>query len=217
MVGVLHPNSPERPAAGEIERLIRRAQAGDLPARDALIERFYPEVSRMVRRQLDLQVRNSKQALAALFSTGDVVHEVLMGVMRDLRRFRAGDERAFVSYLATTVTTQLMDTIRFHRAKCRDRGRDRAGTVLARAELSSDMTSPTRAVRNREFDAAVDEVVALLPQRLRDVFRLRFRQERPYAEIARTLGMSSAEAARKAARTAHARVLVGLRRRGFEA
>lgn len=194
--------------------LLSRARAHDREALEALCERFYPSVRDMVHRELALDLRRGRPWLTALFSTGDVVHDVFLGVLRDLPQFQGEDERTFEGFLASAVTHRLIYMIRHHQAGCRDgrrRAPDAAAETLPRAD---DATSPTQAASRNEATAAVRSELVRLASRDRVLLEMRFRQEASYQAIAETFDLPSAEAARKAVRTARARLLVRLRERG---
>jgi len=202
--------------AVDLPSVLARAKRGDETARAELIDRFYPSVSEMVHRELALDMRRGRPWLAALFSTGDVVHDVFVGVLRDLDDFQGRDERAFEGFLAKTVTHRLLDTIRFHEAARRD-GR-RVGRVRDphSVDAPSDATSPTNVAARHEEADAVQSAIATLGERDRDLLEMRFRREATYAQIAAALDIPSEDAARKAVRAAQARLMVKLRARGLD-
>ncbi len=197
---------------GAFAQLLSAAKSGDREAQDALVGRVYPEVRRLVHKELSQSLRRSRPELSALFSTGDVVHDVLLGVLRDLHSFKGDDQPALTQYLAVRVSHQLIDTIRFHQAKCRDRRR--GGVDSAAHEPASTDPSPTSAAAARESAAALDAAIATLPERLRQVLELRYRRGMAHADVAAALGFPSAEAARKAERTARAQLSVRMRALG---
>lgn len=198
----------------DFHEALARARRGDEEARGQLVEKYYPVVQRMVHRELEARVRRGRPWLAGLFSTGDVVHDVLIGVLRDLHGFQGSDEKAFVCYLATNVTHQLLDAMRFHQAQRRDRRRVKA-TEDFDARVGRTM-SPTSAASDKEEHTAVHAELAGLSERDRELLELRFQREAGYAEIAAELGYDSAEAVRRAVRSALSRLLVKLRARGID-
>lgn len=206
---------PERIEHVELQELINRSKQGDERARALLIEQFYPPLRDMVHRELSLELRRAKPWLAALFSTGDVVHDVIIGVLRNLGGFEGSDEKAFVRYLHTSVTHRLLDTIRFHEAARRDRRRVGGETDFAMASPSTAV-SPIQAASRSEQARGVREALRHLTSRDRALLEMRFRRDAAYTEIAFEFGLPSAEAARKAIRTARARALMKLRARGID-
>jgi len=187
----------------------------DCSARDQLVNRFYPVVQEMVHRRLRAERRQNKSWMAAMFSTGDVVHDVFMRVLQGVESFD-GDEQDFERYLARTVTHRLLDAIRYHAAGRRD-GRRASGDVIDRAEeLPGDGTSPTSAAARQEEALIVTEALRALTAKDRELLELRQRRGATYREIAEELRLPSPDAARKATCLAEARLLVALRARGVD-
>ncbi|MEM7200165.1 MAG: sigma-70 family RNA polymerase sigma factor [Planctomycetota bacterium] len=195
--------------------LLQRAKQGDEAARASLVERFYPSVQQMVHRELALDLRHGRPWLASLFSTADVVQDVFIGVLRDLPGVHGEDERAFEGYLASTVTHRLLRMLRFHQAGRRD-GRRGGRALLDAAAVTAGMTSPTQAARRSEQTDHVNREVERLAPRDQIVLEMRFWHGASYQDIATACGMPSSEAARKAVRSARARLLVRLRAKGLD-
>ncbi|MEM7204817.1 MAG: sigma-70 family RNA polymerase sigma factor [Planctomycetota bacterium] len=196
---------------------LNRARASDARACNDLVEAFYPKVRAMVQRELDLDLRRGRPWLGSVLSTGDILHDVFLGVLRDLDNFHGTEARAFEAYLAGAVSHRLVDVLRFHQAHRRDPRRARSHFDLEATLRDADLTSPTQAAARSEETTAVHTALAELAERDRELLALRFRREAPYQEIARTFDFPSAEAARKAVRTARARLLIRLRRLGVKA
>ena len=109
------------PVTSEIESMIDAARSGDKAAIDALCARLYPRVEHMVHRSLAQDVRRKRPWLGALFSTGDVVQEIFIGVTKDLDDIRGREESSLLHYIATLTRNRLVDAIRFYEASRRDR------------------------------------------------------------------------------------------------
>ncbi|MEM7205550.1 MAG: sigma-70 family RNA polymerase sigma factor [Planctomycetota bacterium] len=188
------------------------ARAHDDPrARDSLVARFYPAVERQVHAKLEAERRRKSGGLAAMFSTGDLVHEVFLRVLQGVTTFEGGADE-FERYLAKTVTHRLLDAIRYLEATRRHGPRLED---IEADEPASDVTSPNAAAARREEAAKVDEALAALTAKDRQLLELRMRKHATFAEIAEQAGMPSADAARKATHMAEARLLVALRARGI--
>jgi len=186
----------------------------DPQSRAKLVARFYPVVQEMVHRKLNSERRRGKPWMSAMFSTGDVVHDVFMRVLQGVESFD-GDEHDFEHYLAKTVTHRLLDAIRYHEAARRD-GRRISDLDERDGELRSDDTSPTAAAARHEEAEIVTEALRALTTKDQELLGLRLRQGATYREIADELGLPSADAARKATCLAEARLLVALRARGVD-
>ncbi|MEM7205457.1 MAG: sigma-70 family RNA polymerase sigma factor [Planctomycetota bacterium] len=194
--------------------LILRAKNGDLAARAELIERIYPQVRDAVHRQLSRDFRANRPWLGSLFSTGDVVHEVLVGVLRDLAAFEGNDAESLTHYLAAMVHHRLVDMLRHHQALRRD-GR-RVGRTIDPNDVDPDHPSPVHILGRGEHAEHVHQAMAALTARDRTLLELRFSRGATYPEIAQNLGYAHVDTARKAVNNAHARLLVALRLRGIQ-
>ncbi len=209
----LSPPGPGPSDHRSIHDLVVLAQQGDDYARSHLVDRFYPSVQDAVHRRLSYDLRRTRPWLASLLSTGDVVQEVFYGVLRDLDSFEGDSEDDFVRFVSATVTHRLIDTIRFHESKRRD-GR-RTGRDVDVAQIGTgDPNGTVERVVSREETAVVQEALAGLGSRDRALLELRFRLRSTYPQIGAALGME-ADAARKAVRTAEARLLFVLQQRGI--
>lgn len=159
--------------------------------------------------------RRSKPWLAALFSTGDVVHDVFLQVLRGMETFDGGDAD-LRHYLAKAVTHRVLDYIRFYEAARRD-GRRLIGVPVGAATAPArDADSPNEAAVRREEAALLAGALGALRPRDRQLLDLRLKQSKTYEGIAIALGLPSADAARKASHLAQARLLVALRARGID-
>jgi RNA polymerase sigma factor (sigma-70 family) len=191
--------------------VLRRAQAGDRGALEVLLERFYPRVQRAVHRRLERDFRAHHRWIAPLFSTGDVVQEVFLGIVRSLHQLAGSDEDSFVRYLTCAVRNRLVDAIRHHGAAVRDARRDREPP----AEDPPDRSNPVLALAVAERDALYRAIVGTLAIRQQRLIELRWEDGLDFARIARILAFPTADAARKAHAKARALLLARLQRAGL--
>jgi RNA polymerase sigma factor (sigma-70 family) len=193
------------------------AAAGDAAAQTALVEEFYGSVQALVHKRLELDFRRRHPWILPLFSTRDVVHDVLADVVRRLDSTDFSDRDAFAAYLATAVRNHLLDAVRFHEAERRDARRNREGPAdaTAVAERTPDAgPSPTLAATVREQAGLLRAAMAELGERQRALLEQRMVEERTFPELARALGYASEDTARQAFLDAQARLLLKLRARG---
>ncbi len=205
--------SPMTSTPSALEMIVA-ARRGDPGALDDLLARFHPTVRRKVHVALQAELRGKRPWLVSMFSTGDVVQEVLVAVVRDVDSFRGIEERSFASYLATLVKNRLVDTIRFHEALRRDPRR--ASFSLDQLDhdvADSDADPAVRAVRADQIEVFC-RIVAGFPTREAQLLRERLEHESPFEELAANLGYPSADAARKAFYAVQARLLTRLRATG---
>src|SRR5205814_2024767 len=75
-----------------LPELLQAARGGDGPARAELVSRFYPRVQALVHGQIQRRLRAGGHGALARMSTGDVVQEVFMEVLRGLDRWEGNEE-----------------------------------------------------------------------------------------------------------------------------
>lgn len=190
----------------EFSVLLRSVRDGDESALNDLFDRYYAVVQRLVHKGLATEMRPGRPWLGALFSTGDVVQEVFMSVLRDLENFEGGSEPQFVKFLATVTKSRLVDSIRFHEAMRRDRRRVRPVADEVRAKRGS----PVRDAVTAEEVALFCSALSRFPERERLLLRGRLERGAQYAVLADELGYPSPDAARKAFHSAQARLAMNL-------
>jgi RNA polymerase sigma factor (sigma-70 family) len=203
------------PVMDGLPSLLAAAKAGSASARNDLLARFHPRVAELVHGQIQRRLRPQQHALLRLLSTGDVVQEVLLDVLRNLDRWDADDEGAFTALLATLVEHRLLDQIRKSQAGRRDvRRQDRAGPATAGVAETGD--GPATLAAAAEQVAIYREVLAGFPERERALLALRLEDGCEWQDVAARLAWPSADAARKAFHAVEARLLLRLRQRGLD-
>lgn len=193
------------------EPLLDAARRGEEGALDALCARLYPRVQQCVHRALAADVRRNRPWLGALFSTGDVVQEVFLGVLKDIEDFRGHTEVAFVHYLATLTKNRLVDAIRFFEASRRDRRRVGHGEDVLGA-LEEGGGGPEELAIATEQIARFHRALSSFSERDRALLRARIEDAAAFEDISQALGYASADSARKAFHVAQAKLLARLRR-----
>jgi RNA polymerase sigma factor (sigma-70 family) len=188
---------------------LQAARRGDAEALEFLAERFYPVVQRLVHRRLELDLRASRPWLATRFSTGDVVQEVFLGVLKDLGAFAGDNEGAFVGYLAMVVRNRIIDAIRFHEAERRD-GR-RVGLSADQLDLAGPGDDPAAGLRAAEEQTRLREALMRFEPREQLLLRARLESLATFRELAEQLGYHDESGARRAYYAAHARLALALK------
>jgi RNA polymerase sigma factor (sigma-70 family) len=197
--------------------LLAAAAAGDAAARSALVDEFYAPVQKLVHQRLELDFRRRHPWILPLFSTRDVVHDVLTDVVRRLDATDFPHRDAFAAYLATVVRHHLLDVVRFHEADRRDARRNREGPADATAvaeRTPGAEPSPALTAALREQAGIVRAAMEELGERARGLLELRMVEQLSFPELARQLGYASEDTARQAFVDAQARLLLKLRSRG---
>lgn len=201
-----------------LQAAITAAAAGDAAAQDRVVALCYDDVKAIVHRNLQADFRQRHRWMLPLFSTHDVVHEVLVAVVRDLADTQFESAGRFFAYLGTLVQHRLLDAVRFHEAARRDGRRQvaepTAGLAAATTDASREAT-PTLAASLGERAGLVRDALAELPERQRRMLELRLLEDATFPQIREALGYASDETARQACLDAQARLLVKLRLRGF--
>lgn len=193
------------------------AVAGDRAARERIVEACLPGVRSLVHASLQQDFRQRHRWMLPLFSTQDVVHEVLTAVVQDLADTQFEGPAPFCAYLGTLVRHRLLDAVRFHEAARRDGRRQVAEPTAGIAGVAADRreATPTLAASLGERAGLVRDALGELPERQRRLLELRLVEDTPFAAIGEALGYASAETARQAFHDAQAKLLVKLRMRGF--
>lgn len=204
-------------AWNELHACIKAAAAGDEAARDRLVSACYGTVRARVHRELERDFRKQHKWILPLFSTTDVVHEVLVAVVKDLADTDFVGPEPFFAYLGTLVRHRLLDAVRFHEAARRDGRKQVAEPTAGIAEVATDRreATPTLAASLGERAALVREALTELPERQRRLLEMRLQEDSTFPVIRAALGYSSDETARQAFHDAQAKLLVKLRIRGF--
>jgi RNA polymerase sigma factor (sigma-70 family) len=200
-----------------VEPLVVAAAAGDRAAQERIVTICLPEVRALVHRELQQDFRQRHRWILPLFSTQDVVHEVLAAVVTELADTQFAGPGPFCAYLGTLVRHRLLDAVRFHEAARRD-GRKQVGEPTAGlAAVAADRreVTPTLAASLGERAGLVRDALSELPERQRRLLELRLLEDATYPQIAAALGYASDETARQACLDAQAKLLVKLRVRGL--
>lgn len=185
------------------------ARGGDKAALDRLFDRFYPVVQQSVHRTLSTDHRSGRPWLAAVLSTGDVVQEVCMGVLRDLGGFSGSTEGEFAAFLISMSRNRVVDAVRYYEAHKRDRRR--VDESQGEATLLEDQRGPIEMAVSAEEVALYCRVFASFPAREQALLRGRAEFHTTYERLAVELGYPTGDAARKAYFNAQARLLARLK------
>jgi len=195
--------------------ILEAARRGDAGALDELCRRFQPRVTSLVHAQIQRRLRPQQHAVLKLLSTGDIVQDVFVEVLRNLDRFDGDNEAAFVGLLATLVEHRLVDQVRRSQAARRDVRRAADQGPLT-AGVTAGAGSPAAAAAQAEQLAIYRAVLDGFPARERTLLSLRLEQQLEFEQLAQRLAYPSADAARKAFHAVQARLLLRLRQRGLD-
>lgn len=165
--------------------LVRRAQAGDRTAVDALLSHHLPGLEAYVRLRIG-------RAFGAREGVSDVVQSTCRDLVERLDHFKHGGDQAFRHWLYATAARKIADRFAYHGAERRD----------AKAEVASDaasgvmgaafggLASPSQAAIGAEF-----------LERLQHAFTKLSEDEREAVLLARVAGLSRADLAKSMGRS----------------
>lgn len=155
------------------QELVRRAQAGEVRAFEALLDRHQGRVLRM---------------LAALgvpaIDRDDIAQEIFIRVFRHLPRFRQG--KAFVAWLYR-ITVNSVHTYRGSRAVSRVREQP---LTAASAHMPDNRPGPDRMAEGQDLARRLEQALERLTERERSVFVLCELEGLDTGEIASALGIT---------------------------
>jgi len=161
----------------EVESLVRRAQAGDRPAFDALAALYRPRLEALFRSRLG-------HGLKKQVEVADLVQETLLRAFGAFAKFRWEDEGSLPRWLWGIAVKVLFEAL-----KRTDRNR----YIALDFEVASEEPSPSRTAQRRERRERFEKALADLSPDYRTALRL-----------VRLEGLSVAEAARHMNRTPNA-------------
>ncbi len=171
---------------GDTERLLQRAAAGDVAARDQLLDRHRDRLCRAVARRLDPR-------LAARVDASDVVQEALADADRKLAGYLRDRPLPFYPWLRRLALERLVQLHRRHvRARKRSVTREEparpSGGAVANG-LPADGLGPMTTLLRAELHGRVRAALGRLSESDRTVLLLRHFEQRPVREVAERLGV----------------------------
>ncbi len=163
--------------------LLGQIRSGSPNARDALVARYLPALSRWAHGRLPRSARD-------LSDTDDLVQVALVRALARLDEFEPRHHGAFLAYLRRIVLNAVRDELR------------RAGRRPGQVELDEDLTvagpSPVEQAMGRETVERYEAALATLDPAHQEAVIMRIELGFTYPEIAVALGKPSANAARMA-------------------
>ncbi len=183
-------------ASEEFEDIVRRAQAGDRPALDRLLETLRPQMERIAREYSD-------PAYAAE-SVSDLIQEAQLRAWQRVAQFRGGANGSQTEPMFQAWIAQIVRTVALNAIEARNRQRRRPpGGGLQRLDGGSDTSgagareppasesTPSAQARKGEEVQILQEALSRLPDESgREIVRLRVLEEIPFQEIAGRLKLT---------------------------
>jgi RNA polymerase sigma-70 factor (ECF subfamily) len=168
-------------------QLFAAIRAGKSSAVDVLYSRYLPRLRRAVRHHLPHYLKDT-------LDTGDLVQDALERALPHLEEFEPRHQGAFLSFLREIVRNRIRDEIR--------RRQRRPESTLPDADLTDDRPTPLEQALGRERVERYEKALSSLRPSDREVIVARFELGFTHQEVARELGLPSADAARVKARRA---------------
>jgi RNA polymerase sigma-70 factor (ECF subfamily) len=176
-----------------VQRHLDRLGAGDLSARDELIEHICAVLQRLAERML-----SQFPGVRRWEGADDVSNSAAMRLWKALEAVKPATPRDFYRLAALQVRRELLDLARHHRGPQGFTGNyesvapaDSDSHVVA--EPPDTTNQPERLAQWTDFHRQVER----LPDEEREVFDLLFYQELPHAEAAQLLGISESTLRRR--------------------
>jgi len=179
---------------------IRAAASGDAAAWRELLTQFHDRLRRMVAVRLDAR-------LSGRIDPSDVLQEAYIDAAEQLPAYAADPKYPLFLWLRLVTGHRLAKLHRFHLGRqIRDAARevpldgrslpDASSTALAIQLLGHDSEPPDHAERREEYDRVLAALNSLVPMD-REVLTLRHFEQLTTPEVAQTLGISPAAAAKR--------------------
>ena len=180
-----------------IEELVLAGAAGDREAQQALLQRYWPVITQVVR------ARRARMRRDVRDDTGDLIQEVAIEILRSLPGQRWQGRQAFVAWIRKLADYELKDIHRYNRRQKRDR---RAETNEDKIDLSrrQAQSMESRLDNRQQVETLMNSIESLKPE-YGAALMLHYAGY-AHAEIGQMLDCS-AEAARKLVARARAKLV----------
>jgi RNA polymerase sigma-70 factor (ECF subfamily) len=205
----------ERVDVTESIELVRRVQLGDQDALGRLFERYYARVRGVVRVRLG-------EPLREFLESGDIVQETFAQALVSFDRFEVRDEARFLDWLSRLAENRIRDAAKLRAAQKRDparavaldASRSGADSKSTRPLPTSPEPRPEELAARGEEAGILDDCVARLDPRQREIVVQRDYLGATWPAIAEEFGYQNEQAARAAHAKATLELCLRLRARG---
>ncbi len=186
--------------------LVRKAKAGEDEALGKLFARYYARVRKIVR------LRLGRNLLAVLDAT-DILQETFVAAIKAFKRFELRDEASVINWLSRIAERKIREAAKHFSAQKRRHGMqvpiDHGDSQDLAAQVPDSRSGPGSSISAREEAEIVEECIAELPEKYREIIVLRDYIEYDWKDVAKEHGRPSEDAARMM----HAKAMVELDRR----
>jgi len=182
MPGADQDEQPGRPSRLETTAsLLIRIRQGDRSAEDLLVERFMPPLKQWAHGRIPASLRS-------VSDTDDLVQVSFLKALKKVNEFEPRHKGSFLAYLRHVLLNRIRDLIR--EAKRRP-----AGGAMD-DQIRHPGPSPLEEVIGLEALEAYENALAELPEQKQEAVFLRVEMGFTHEQVARELGLPSANAAR---------------------
>ena len=186
--------------------LVHRAKAGEQEALGKLFARYYRRVRKIVRLRLGKNLRGVLDAT-------DILQETFVAAIEAFSRFELRNEASVINWLSRITERKIREAAKHYSAEKRSRAKqipiDQADTQDRAFQVPDKGTGPGSSISAREEAEIVEECIAELPEKYREIIVLRDYAEYSWEDVAKEHGRPSVDAARMM----HAKAMVELDRR----
>ena len=162
-------------------QLVHRIRQGDSVARDTLVERYFGALHRWARGRLPRYARHE-------MDTQDLVQETLIRALDRLETFESRETGSFLAYLRQILKNRVRDEIR----KVGRRPRNEE----LHDNIEEEAPSPVEEAIGRESWERYEAALGRLPKQQQAGVNMRLELQFTHQQVADSLGMNSANAAR---------------------
>jgi RNA polymerase sigma-70 factor (ECF subfamily) len=171
--------------------LLRLAKQGDLPARDQLVARYLPRLTRWAAGRLPVHARS-------LLDTPDLVQETMARVLQGLDRIEVRGPGGFQVYVRQALLNRIRDEVRW--------AARRSGSEEVSEDLHDRAPSPLENAIGADVLDRYERALTQLDEDDWQLLHLRIELDFDYEAIAAITGKPSRDAARMAVQRALARL-----------
>jgi RNA polymerase sigma-70 factor (ECF subfamily) len=181
------PTPNDRGTIAATQDLLQLAKLGDESAREALVARYLPRLTKWASGRLPYSARS-------LLETNDLVQEALVRTLVGLERVEARGPGSFQSYVRNAILNRIRDQMRWTAL--------RRGTDEPSEDLHDHSPSPLENAIGAETLARYERALSSLSDSERELLHLRVELEFAYDDIAAFTGRPTPDAARMAVQRA---------------